>query len=115
MKVNLRQNSNGSGPSAGGPAFAVVMPVGPQPEELDRLQDVIASLVVYGDGLRWLVLIDDSQEDRHLASYGHSLRGCQVISLMNPRRGSGVAYLGGLFAGVLAGLEWLSDHADADF
>ena len=95
--------------------FAVLVLVGPSPADLQGLQDLIESLLCYEAKMHWLVIIDDSQIDRGLASGVVTPSYCTTISIHNPREGRGNPRLGGQCSGVLAGLSWLFEHATPAF
>jgi hypothetical protein len=79
---------------------AVVIPVGPGPQERARLVDLLEALGTYMPGAS-AVLVADVPENVHGL-------GAEVIP--NPRRGEGVGILGGLCAATLAGLRWAHER-----
>src|SRR5262245_13796375 len=95
--------------------FAVVVPVGPGRLEVERLRDLVASVVHYEPSVRHLVVIDDAVPLRRLASLIDVPSSCEVIVLSNPRNGAGHGTLGGLAVGILSSLAWLRRHAAPDF
>lgn len=95
--------------------FAVILPVGPGPHELDRTADLLDSFRVHEPNVSWFVFIDDTEQDRQLAQIFQFPPTCQAVSLMNPRQGRGVGYRGGLCAAVLTALRWIHQQTDASF
>ena len=95
--------------------FAAILPVGPGQPEVDRAADTLNSLWAYEPTLGWVVLVDDARQDRQLGQRFDPPPGCRVTSIINPRRGKGVGWSGGLCAATLAALKWVHQHTDASF
>lgn len=83
-------------------SFAVVIPCGPGPQEVERLQDTIDALLHHEPGCgRVLVLNDGNSELPGLALP----RECEVLE--HPRKGRGWGWGGGLLFGELHAFERL--------
>lgn len=95
--------------------FAVILPVGPDPQELERTSDLLHSLWAYEPHTSWVVLIDDTTHDRRLTERFYFPPTCQAVSLPNPRQGRGNGHRGGVCAALLTGLNWVHSHTDASF
>jgi hypothetical protein len=93
--------------------WAVVIPVGVDVYVVDRLHKLLASLLRYETRVQWIVLVDDDPRCRKLERHFLNTHGCEVVSIGNPRRSSGIGYLGGLYAGVMNGLNWVWTNTDA--
>jgi hypothetical protein len=96
------------------PSFGVLIPVGPGPQELERLRGVLESLFHYEPRVAEVVLIDDVSPGRDFSGVAVP-EGCRLTVLANPRGGLGNGWSGGLTAGVLAALQWLERNAACDF
>ena len=48
------------------PSFGIVVPVGPGPQEINRVRDLLDSLETYEPGNFHLVLVDDAMVERGL-------------------------------------------------
>jgi hypothetical protein len=92
--------------------IAVVMPVGPDPAELARARDTLASIVAWEPAVRWLVLIDDSPTVRGLNRL-IDFRGVHVEVLRSPAGASG-DFWDRVTATVLAGIAWVAGNTAAD-
>jgi hypothetical protein len=93
------------------PFFDAIIPVGPSGQEVARFQDLIASLVVYEKNtLRRIVVVDDSPAVRTVLH--EILQSCPFESkiIINPRRGYGDPWLGGLACGIISGLQEFIDN-----
>ncbi len=95
--------------------FAVVIPVGSDVSDIDRLQRLVRSIMSNEPRVRWIVLVDDCPRNRRLERRIDIVPRCDVVSVENPRRGGGLGYYGGLFTGVMHGLNWIWHHADAAY
>jgi hypothetical protein len=79
--------------------FAAIIPVGPSAAERLRLIDLLASLWHYEPNLSRVVIVDDGGVVDFPAG------PCPIDRVTNPRNGRGNGILGGLCAGMLAGLK----------
>jgi hypothetical protein len=95
--------------------FAVVVPVGSNPKELDRLADTLDSLFHYEPRVSNIVLVDDTPALRHIENRFRVPDGCRIVSVLNPRLGRGNGWLGGLAAGMSAAFHWIATNAECDF
>ena len=96
-------------------SFAVVIPVGSDVSDIDRLQRLVRSIMNNEPRVRWIVLVDDCPQNRRLEREIDTVPRCDVVSVENPRRGGGLGYYGGLFTGVMHGLNWIWNHTDAAY
>jgi hypothetical protein len=80
--------------------FAAVIPVGPSAAERLRLIDLLASLWHHEPNLSRVVVIDDGA-----AMVDFPAGPCPIDRVISPREGRGNGILGGLCAGMLAGLK----------
>ncbi len=87
--------------------WAVMMLIGPQPEEIERARDTVASLLAYEPTGGLLLLVDDCRTPRPLAEQiAPSLAaGRRVVSLLNPRLGRANGWGPGTGAGALGALR----------
>jgi hypothetical protein len=94
---------------------AVVVPVGPQPAELDRLVDLAASVGCYEPGRSWLVMVDDHDQPRGLDKLVSGAGSFRPVALHHPRRDASVAYRKGkgICTAVLMALRWVQAETDA--
>jgi hypothetical protein len=97
------------------PGFGIIMPIGPGEREIERAGDVLDSLFAYEPGCGWVVLIDDVKIARGLEDRFPRPRGCKVQVFVDPRRGKGNGWSGGMCVGVAAGVRWLARETDAPF
>jgi hypothetical protein len=95
--------------------FAIVVPVGPGQAELIRLCDLYESARLYGQGLRYFVVVDDHLPSREFSTILPSDPKCDVVTLANPRRGRGIGNKGGLASGILSGMEWVYRNTNCAF
>lgn len=94
---------------------AVVTPVGPAAVDLYRGVELIKSLLLWEPDVEWIVVVDDSPHARGLSEVApFSKSGRIVITLMNPRRGAGHHWSGGVATGLLVALDWVHANTDAD-
>ena len=92
----------------------VVVPVGPSPVELVRLEDVLASVRAHVPDLEVLVLLDDSDEPRDLEALLQG-DGPNLVVLRPPPLARPVHRDDRMSAGALTFLRWLADHDRADY
>jgi hypothetical protein len=84
--------------------FAVVVAVGPDKREVERIRDLLDSLEAYEAGNYDFVLVDDDQgPSRFTEIIPADLRN-RYIEIKNPRRGKGGGWAAGCAVGVLAGI-----------
>ncbi|MGH9159509.1 MAG: hypothetical protein ACRD2X_05945 [Vicinamibacteraceae bacterium] len=95
--------------------YAVVVHVGPERIELQRLSDLMASFDAWERRQWYWVLIDDSTEDRCLLQHVRLPRGSKGVSLRNPRPRTDGGRLMRLGAGTLAATAHVRAHAHARF
>lgn len=95
--------------------YAVCVPVGPQPSELERLKDLIDSIVAFEPDESTLVMVDDHVEPRGLDKIVSVPASMRLVSIhlrrdFRPKFGSK-----GISASVLTGLAWIQKNTDARF
>jgi hypothetical protein len=95
------------------PTVAVIMPIAPDPAEVERCRDTVASIAAWERAVRWIVLVDDADQTRDLAS---TVRcdGLELVALPRPACASRAGLLDRITANVLAGLAWVRQHTTAD-
>ncbi|HEY6343886.1 MAG TPA: hypothetical protein VIY49_20515 [Bryobacteraceae bacterium] len=93
--------------------FAVIVPTGPDADELQRLHDFLDSLWSYEHGARLCVVIDDSPYARSVIPRGK--RTCRFVVLRDPFHGQGDPLRGRLSASLLVGLEYIRRAGGFDF
>jgi hypothetical protein len=101
-------------PLEGRQRIAVVMPVGPDAVEVQRCRDTARSIAAWEPSVRWLVLVDDTDEPRDLAAEIEA-GAAQVIVLAHPLRGHDASLQDRIAAAVLAAFGWVERETDADF
>lgn len=95
--------------------FSVLLGVGPGDLEIERTADFLDSLFLHEPTVSTVVLVDDGGHDRQLAERFRAPKGCRIISVVNPRRRTGVGWGGALCTSVILGLKWLHRNADSAF
>jgi hypothetical protein len=97
------------------PAVAAIIPVGPGEDELARCRDTLDSLLCWEPAVRWLVLVDDSPEDRGLAGLVDA-GSVPAVALPGPLAACRRPFplVDRVAAGVLAALRWVAEHTDAE-
>ncbi len=95
--------------------FAVLVPVGPAPEETARVVDVLDALWTFEPAGGVLVLLDDAGVARPLPGVDGCPPGWRSVILRGDGRRRGGGRLGGLCALVLRGLRWVRENTDARF
>jgi len=100
--------------STGSEGYALIVPVGAAPIELDRLADLIDAVGHFEPGLRYCVLLDNAPQPRRLERVVKLRRG-EVISLVNTHQGTGHVLLGALCTGVLAALLTIAQRGMPDY
>lgn len=95
--------------------FAVAICVGPAPDELDRIDDLLESLRAY-DIPRYFVMIDDAKQMRDLTRRFDFPENCRPVALQHPkhiwpeksarsRKGKGIC------AAVQSAMKWIANNA----
>lgn len=95
--------------------FAVYIPVGPGESEIYRLLDLLDSLVVYGESIEGIILVDDCFPHRELAGKIDPASGLNVVVLSNPREGRGNGSTGGLCVSDLVAFEYAQREMAVSF
>lgn len=97
-------------------SHAVLVAVGPNPLELERLRDLADALAAHEPGGGLLVLVDDNPEPRDL-DLGLSLpSNWRAVSVHHRRPESRQFTRGkGICSVILLGLQWIQAHTDAAF
>jgi hypothetical protein len=95
--------------------FAIFIPVGPTEEEIQRTYDLLESLFTYEPKVSAVIFVDDMPESRKLETKFEIPSSCNVVSLLNPRRGLGVGYQGGGCVASVAAYAYINTHLDVDF
>lgn len=100
--------------------FAVLIPVGPGPQELQRFQDALESLFYFEASCSHVVLIDDVPHSRQLDGFVKQIaafhgRSPEIKVFVNPRKSRGEGWSGGMCVGVALGTRWISEISGIDF
>jgi hypothetical protein len=95
--------------------FALYIPVRGTAIDFERAEDVIDSVDTYSERLRWVVVVDDSLEDRPWKKRLHSPAAWALVVLKNPRKGVGDGHTGGLCAADIAAFRHIYGETDAQF
>jgi hypothetical protein len=97
------------------PAVAAIIPVGPGEDELARCRDTLDSLLRCEPAVRWLVLVDDSTDDRGLAALVGA-GSVPAVALPGPLAACRRPFplVDRVAAGVLCALRWVAEHTDAE-
>jgi hypothetical protein len=96
---------------------AVVVAVGPQPAEVERLHDLADAVAAWEPGGCWFVMVDDHPQPRELDKLIALPKPFRSFSLHHPRHGRKVAYRRGkgICSAILLALQWTQAHTDARF
>jgi hypothetical protein len=96
-------------PAGGAPALplCVLVPLGPGPRELERLDDLMSSCLAYRDRPLNFVVVNDGNDASAIARLGARHDATTDVRL-NPRQGRGNGWMGGLAMGQLDALLWLA-------
>ena len=97
------------------PGFGIIMPIGPGERELERAADTLDSLFTYEPGCGWAVLIDDVKNTRGLEDRFPCPPELKTHVFVDPRKGKGHGWSGGMCVGVAAAVRWLARNTDAPF
>jgi len=97
-------------------SYAILVAVGPDPKELDRVADLIESVRAYEGDPCHFVMVDDGQSDHALAQHFSVPDNWTPISVPHPRRQfperAAKAQRGkGICASILQGLSWIGKNA----
>ena len=95
----------------------ILIPVGPNDAEIDRLSDLLDSLFFFESRMSTVLLLDDAQQNRHLAKMFKAPKRVRIKCLRNLRTPH-AAYLpkaGGLGSAILQGLGWIARNTHASF
>jgi len=100
--------------------FAVLIPVGPGEQEIQRFRDVLGSLFYYESSCTNVVIIDDTPDSRHLENLVKAIadshgRAPEIKVFVNPRKSRGEGWSGGMCASVAQGTQWVSEACNVDF
>jgi hypothetical protein len=95
--------------------FALYIPVSNTALDLERAADVIDSVSKFSNGLRWVIILDDSLEERPSVRQLHSSPSWELIVLKNPRRGAGDGHTGGLCVADFTAFRYVTQETDAEF
>jgi hypothetical protein len=99
-------------------ATALLVPVGPSPEDVHRLRDLLDSVAHFEPHVRPWIVLDDAPGDRDLASVQADHPQADLVVLANPRDRTRAAARGrtpGLSAAVLRGLQWVRRNVGAAY
>jgi hypothetical protein len=97
------------------PGIAILLCVSSDNREVNRLRDLMDSLLAFEPGLARFCLFVDDAPDRDLTQELELPATCACASIPNPRTGRGEGRIGGLATGVIAGLSYLHryfNHVD---
>jgi hypothetical protein len=95
--------------------FAAYIPIGPDEIEVTRAADLIDSLCAYEPLVRWVVVVDDSRDNRCLERLFRVPSTCELIVLPHSRRSADNDILGGLCTANLIALNYVKHYLDAEF
>lgn len=97
--------------------FAVAVAVGPGTREVERVQDLAASLTAYERGPGWFVMVDDSPEPRELFRVVRVPNGWTPIGIPHPRHDRATTFkVGkGIISAVLAAMKWIQANTNAQY
>ena len=88
-----------------GRAFAIVTPVGKNPAEAERIDDLIDSLEAHEPGRYWFVMVNDGLDPSLYRDRLSSRLRDRFLEIENPRQGRGDGWAAGCAVGVLAGIQ----------
>lgn len=94
--------------------FAALIFVGPGDIEAKRLRRLLESLLLHEPTVQAVVLIDDSSGHCFDPIIPSKIQDRTTI-LLNPRRGQGDWWQGGLCVGLAEGLRWIEENLNVDF
>lgn len=96
-------------------SFALYMPIGPGDSEAAQAADTVDSVIHNGDGLTWVVLVDDAPEPRSSPPLWRVPSGCRVTVIRNPRQDRRHGHTGGLCVADLVALRYVHAVTGVDF
>jgi len=100
------------------PRFAALVTVGPKPQEIDRVADLVASIAAFEHGPSYFVMVDDAKADRKLTEQIKFPINMSPVSLWHDRSTQKAGYTKGkgICSVILTGLQWIARYAeDAQF
>jgi hypothetical protein len=95
--------------------FAAFIPVGPTVTDASRAVYLIRSLLKWEPDLGWCIFVEDTPAPIGFSTLNGIPARCQVVELLNPRRGQGGDWRGAVSAAKLIALGWVHNNTDADF
>lgn len=95
--------------------FAALIPVGPTAIEASRAAYLIRSILKWEPEVGWCVLVEDTPAPIGISALSGIPATCQIIELLNPRRGQGGDWRGAVATAKLIALRWVHENTDADF
>jgi hypothetical protein len=95
--------------------YAICVPVGPQPLEVERLKDLVDSIAAFEPHQSTIVMVDDHAEPRDLDKVISAPASMRLVSIhlrrdVRPKFGSK-----GVAGAVLTGYAWIQKNTDARF
>lgn len=103
-------------PRADNGGYAVVVPVGPQPLEVERLRDLIDSFAGNEQAPGTIVMVDDSPVPRHLDRIIEAPKPVRLVGLHHaPVRRKRALRGKGVSSAVMLGMRWVQAHTDAAY
>lgn len=96
------------------PKFAALVAVGPGPEEIDRVTDLIDSIAAHEHGPSYFVMVDDGRAPRNLTTELRFPINMSPVSIWHDRSGQHTGYTRGkgICSVVLTGLSWIGRYAE---
>src|ERR1700748_2022935 len=94
-------------------SYALIVPIGPDADELRRFHDFLDSLWSYERGARLYVAIDSSPDVRNVMPRDKRMRN--LVTLRNPFHGQGEPLMGRLSASLLVGFALIQQAGPFDF
>jgi hypothetical protein len=95
--------------------YAICVPVGPNPLELERLKDLVKSIAAFEPHRSTMVMIDDHVEPRDLDKVVSAPASMQLVSIHLRRDIRPDFKSKGISAAVLTGLAWIQKNTEAKF
>lgn len=100
------------------PKFAALIAVGPGPQEVDRVADLVDSLSAYEYGPCYFVMVDDARSPRGLVQQIRFPINVSPVSIWHDRTSQRTGYScgKGICSVIMTGLQWIAQYAeDAQF
>lgn len=96
------------------PKFAALVAVGPKPEEIDRVADLVESIAAFEHGPSYFVMVDDNRQSRDLVRQMKFPLNIAPAAVMHDRsqQRAGYTKAKGICSVILTGLQWIAEHAD---